>query len=62
MITDRLANVLLAPRATRLPGDSAANVSQIVTLDKSMLIDRTGKLPKANLDLVLSGIDVVLGR
>jgi mRNA-degrading endonuclease toxin of MazEF toxin-antitoxin module len=39
-----------------------ANVSQIVTLDKSELTVRAGKLPKAKLDLVLSGVDVVLGR
>jgi mRNA-degrading endonuclease toxin of MazEF toxin-antitoxin module len=39
-----------------------ANVSQIVTLDKSELTERVGKLPKAKMELVLSGIDVVLGR
>ncbi len=55
-------NVLLAPRLTGLPRDSVANVSQIVTLDKSLLTDRTGKLPRAQLDLLLSGIDVLLGR
>jgi mRNA interferase MazF len=55
-------NVSLAAKATGLPKDSVANVSQIVTLDKSDLTDRVGKLSKARLDLVLSGIDVVLGR
>ncbi len=39
-----------------------ANVSQIVTLDESELTVRVGKLPKAKLELVLSGVDVVLGR
>ena len=41
-----------------------ANVSQIVTLDKCELTVtvRVGKLPKAKLELVLSGVDVVLGR
>jgi mRNA-degrading endonuclease toxin of MazEF toxin-antitoxin module len=38
------------------------NVSQIVTLDKSDLAERAGKLPKGKLELVLSGLDVVLGR
>jgi mRNA interferase MazF len=47
---------------TGLPKDSVANVSQLVTLDKSSLTDRIGKLSKAKLDLVLFGIDVVLGR
>ncbi len=55
-------NVLLSESATGLPKESVANVSQIVTLDKSELTERAGKLPKAKLDLVLSGVDVVLGR
>jgi mRNA interferase MazF len=55
-------NVLLSESATGLPKESVANVSQIVTLDKSELTVRVGKLPKAKLDLVLSGVDVVLGR
>ena len=55
-------NVLLASKLTGLPKDSIANVSQLVTLDKSSLTDRVGKLSKAKLELVLFGIDVVLGR
>ena len=55
-------NVLLSESATGLPKESVANVSQIVTLDKSELTMRVGKLPKAKLDLVLAGVDVVLGR
>ncbi len=55
-------NVMLPPRLTGLPKDSVANVSQIVSLDKTLLTDRTGRLPRAQLGLVLSGIDVVLGR
>lgn len=53
---------MLSPRFTGLPKDSVANVSQIVSLDKVLLTDRTGTLPRAQLTLVLSGIDVVLGR
>ena len=55
-------NVLLSASVTGLPKDSVANVSQILTLDKSLLTDRDGKLPWRKLELVLSGIDVVLGR
>ena len=55
-------NVLLSESATGLPKESVGNVSQIVTLDKSELTVRVGKLPKAKLELVLSGVDVVLGR
>jgi len=55
-------NVRLSQHLTGLRKDSVANVSQIVTLDKALLGDRTGKLPGAQLNLVLTGIDVVLGR
>ncbi|MCF8052233.1 MAG: type II toxin-antitoxin system PemK/MazF family toxin [Desulfobacterales bacterium] len=55
-------NVLLETRLTGLPKDSVANVSQLVALDKSLLTERAGKLPRAKTDLVLAGIDVVLGR
>jgi mRNA interferase MazF len=55
-------NVRLSPRLTGLSKDSVANVSQLVTLDKSLLTEHVGKLPAAKLRLILSGIDVVLGR
>jgi len=55
-------NVRLTKRATGLPRDSVANVSQILTLDRSSLTERVGTLPSAKLELVLSGIDTVLGR
>jgi len=55
-------NVLLSARLTGLPKESVANVSQIVSLDKTLLTGRSGKLPRTKLGLVLSGIDVVLGR
>jgi mRNA interferase MazF len=59
---DAPGNVLLPARLTSLPKDSVANVSQIVTLDKSLLSERVGKLPRNKFALVLSGIGVVLGR
>jgi len=55
-------NVLLTARSTGLPRDSGANISQLVTLDRSVLVERVGKLSRPKLDLVLAGIDVVLGR
>ncbi len=55
-------NVALAAATTGLPKDSVANLSQIVSLDKGELSERVGKLSKAKLELVLAGIDVVLGR
>jgi len=59
---DAPGNVLLASSATGLPKDSIANVSQILTLDRTLLSERTGKISRAKVELVLSGIDVVLGR
>ena len=55
-------NVLLSPAATGLPKESVANVSQVVAVDKAFLSERVGKLSKAKLELVLSGIDLVLDR
>ena len=55
-------NVSLSASLTGLPKDSVANVSQVVTLDKDLLTDRVGKLPRAKLLLLLAGIDMVLGR
>jgi len=59
---DAPGNVLLSARLTGLPKESIANVSQIVSLDKTLLTDRSGKLPRTKLGLVLSGIDIVLGK
>jgi mRNA interferase MazF len=55
-------NVMLSARLTGLTKESVANVSQIISLDKTLLTDRVAKLPRTKLGLVLSGIDVVLGR
>ena len=55
-------NVLLRARATGLPKDSVANVSQIVTVDRSQLLEPAGRVSKAQLEDVLAGLDVVLGR
>ena len=55
-------NVVLDAARTGLPKDSVANVSQIVTLDKSTLTAQVGRLPAPKIELVLAGIDSVLGR
>lgn len=55
-------NVPLSARVSGLPKDSVANVSQIVTIDKQLLGERVGKLSRSKLELMLSGIDIVLGR
>ena len=55
-------NVLLSAKSTSLPKDSVANVSQLVSIDKNFLAQRAGKLSQSKLELVLSGIAVVLGQ
>ena len=55
-------NVRLAARLTGLPKNSVANMSQIVTLDKDLLTEYVGKLSPPKLELLLSGIRIVLGK
>jgi len=55
-------NVLLSSGATGLPKASVANASQVITLDKELLTERVGKLARVKLELVLAGLDTVLGR
>ena len=55
-------NVELSPRVTGLPKKSVANVSQIIAFDRNLLTECVGKLPNDTLQLILSGIDAVLGR
>ena len=55
-------NVRLTGRATGLARDSVANVSQVFTADRSLLTEKVGRVSAAQLDLVLAGIDIVLGR
>ena len=59
---DAPGNVLLPARAIGLAKDSVANVSLIVAIDRKQLTERVGKLPRRQLELVLAGIDTVLGR
>lgn len=60
--TDAPGNVFLPARLVGLPKDSVANVSQVVAVDRRFLTERCGKLSPKKLALVMSGIDVVLGR
>jgi mRNA interferase MazF len=59
---DAPGNVLLPPRSTGLSRPSVANVPQILTLDRAVLTEHVGKLTSKKLELVLAGIDVMLGR
>ena len=53
-------NVFLSKRSTRLSKDSVTNVSQIVTLDKSFLTERIGRLSIDKMKYVDDGLRLVL--
>jgi mRNA interferase MazF len=55
-------NVLLSPRHTGPPKPSVANVSHLFALENPALDERVGKPPRTKMDLILEGIDIVLGR
>jgi len=59
---DAPGNLFLSRKSTGLGKDSVANVSQILTIDREFLGRRVGKISKLELQSVLAGIDVVLGR
>ena len=59
---DAPGNVRLDARSTGLPRASVANVSQVVALDRAILTERVGKVARSKLELILAGIDIVLGR
>ena len=53
-------NVFLSTRGANLGRESVVNVSQIITLDKSFLRERVGKLQDSKLREVEEGIRLVL--
>ncbi len=55
-------NVLLGKTATGLDKDSVANVSLLTAIDRDQFVERVGKVSRRHLELILAGIDVVLGR
>lgn len=61
-LADAPGNVLLLSTSTGLPRDSVANVSQIFAVDRSFLVDEVGRISRAELIKVLSGVELVLGR
>jgi len=54
-------NVLLPARTAGLPRDSVVNVSQLLTLDRGFLTERTGTLPPRLQRSVDDGLRMVLG-
>lgn len=55
-------NVPIPSKTSGLPKDSVANVSQIIALDRAALTEKVARLPRRTVEMILSGIDIVLGR
>lgn len=53
-------NVLISKKRSGLPKDSVANVSQILTIDKSLLTRHVGILPSRLLEEVREGLKLAL--
>lgn len=53
-------NVLLPRKATGLSKDSVANISQVITIDKSFLTKKIGALPAHILEQLENGLRLVL--
>lgn len=53
-------NVLLPRKATGLSKDSVANISQVITIDKSFLTEKVGILPAHILEHIENGLRLVL--
>jgi mRNA interferase MazF len=59
-LLDAPGNVLLPGKATGLPRDSVANVSQLLTLDRDFLTERVGRIRGGLLSDIESGLRLVL--
>lgn len=55
-------NVVLPARASGLPRESVANVSQLIAIDRDLLSERVGHLSTDLLLTIFAGVDLVLGR
>lgn len=53
-------NVLVARRGSGLPRDSVANVSQLITVDRAFLSERSAKLPARTMAAIDAGLRTVL--
>jgi mRNA interferase MazF len=59
-LVDAPGNVLVPRRNSGLTKDSVANVSQLITVDRDELTDRTGKVPASIMAAVEAGLRLVL--
>ncbi len=53
-------NVLLSKGEANLKKDSVVNISQIITVDKSDLIEKTGSLSSARIRQIIKGVKLLI--
>lgn len=53
-------NVLLKKGEGSVPKDSVVNITQIITIDKSDLVERIGSLPSARVSQIIEGVKLLL--
>ncbi|HSK71373.1 MAG TPA: type II toxin-antitoxin system PemK/MazF family toxin [Pyrinomonadaceae bacterium] len=53
-------NVSVTARASRLPVDSVINVSQVITIDKSLLTELVSTLPNKKMEKIEEGLRLIL--
>ncbi|NTV38279.1 MAG: type II toxin-antitoxin system PemK/MazF family toxin [Anaerolineales bacterium] len=53
-------NVLIPASGSGLPKDSVANVSQVITVDRTFLTEKCGRLPRNLIRSIDDGLRVVL--
>ncbi|MGH9888233.1 MAG: type II toxin-antitoxin system PemK/MazF family toxin [bacterium] len=59
-LVDAPGNVFLPAKASGLPKDSVANVSQIVTVDREVLSERAASLDAGTMTAISRGLRLVL--
>ncbi len=60
LLAEAPGNVLLSKKDTNLPKKSVANVSQLITVDKSFLTEKVGNVSSHKLREVEAGVRLVL--
>ena len=59
-LADAPGNVLLPKKSVGLPKRSVANVSQLITVDKSFLTEKVGRLSHQKMQEIETGVRLVL--
>jgi len=60
-LVDAPGNFKITKKQSNLSKDSVVNVSQLITLDKTFLTEKIGKLNSKNINFLNEGLKLVLG-